>query len=174
LPIDCGVVTCGDTGIAVAVVPSELDLLSEFAAEPELAVDIPRQNIKQFTLFSDLAADAESARDADADDDSDIVLPCLSVTAVLPCLSVQVVIPVFLFISNVIASPVLFALSNMSSALATPTPIVLNAVTANRTANIIDILVVIIAFPFPFSMFHKLYFYRYILSIFATKGCCFI
>jgi hypothetical protein len=121
----------------VAVLPGELDLLSEFAAEPELAVDIPRQNIKQFTLFCELAADAESARDADADDDSDIVLPCLSVTAVLPCLSVQVVIPVFLFISNLIASPVLFALSNMSSALATPISIVLRAVTANRTANII-------------------------------------
>jgi hypothetical protein len=50
------VVTCGETGCATAVLPGEFDLLSEFAAEPELAVDIPRQNIKQFTLFYELAA----------------------------------------------------------------------------------------------------------------------
>jgi hypothetical protein len=156
----------GSTGIAVAVVPGELVLLSELAAEPELAVDIPRQNIKQFTLFCELADDVESALDADADAefDSDNVLPCLSCDAVTP---------VFVFISNVIDSPFLSALSIAFSALATPIPIVLRAVTANRTANIIDILVVIIAFHFPFSVFHKLYFYRYILSIFAIKGCCF-
>jgi hypothetical protein len=165
----------GSTGIAVAVVPGELVLLSELAAEPELAVDIPRQNIKQFTLFCELADDVESALDADADAefDSDNVLPYLSVTTVLPCLSCDAVTPVFVFISNVIDSPFLSALSIAFSALATPIPIVLRAVTANRTANIIDILVVIIAFHFPFSVFHKLYFYRYILSIFAIKGCCF-
>jgi hypothetical protein len=34
-----------------------------------LAFDIPKQNAKHLTLFSDLAADAESALEADANSD---------------------------------------------------------------------------------------------------------
>jgi hypothetical protein len=41
----------------------ELALLSEFAAEPELAVDTPRQKAKHLTLFCECAADADSAFD---------------------------------------------------------------------------------------------------------------
>jgi hypothetical protein len=51
----CVVVTWGETGCATAVLPGEFVLLSEFAAEPELAVDTPRQNAKHFTLFCELA-----------------------------------------------------------------------------------------------------------------------
>jgi hypothetical protein len=45
----------GSTGCAVTVLLGELVLLSEFAPEPELAVEIPRQNAKHFTVFWELA-----------------------------------------------------------------------------------------------------------------------
>jgi hypothetical protein len=47
--------------------PGEFVLLLESAADPELALDTPRQNAKHFTLLSDLADDAESDLAADAE-----------------------------------------------------------------------------------------------------------
>jgi hypothetical protein len=57
------------TDIDVAVFPGELVLLSEFAADAELAFDITKQNAKHLTLLCELADDAESALEADANSD---------------------------------------------------------------------------------------------------------
>jgi hypothetical protein len=59
----------GLTGNDAAVFPGELVLLSEFAADPELEFEIPKQNAKHLTLFCELADDAESVLDADAEFD---------------------------------------------------------------------------------------------------------
>ena len=60
------VVVLGVTGCTVAVSPGEFVLLFASAADPELAVDSPRQNAKHFTLVFELASDADCALDDDA------------------------------------------------------------------------------------------------------------
>ena len=56
-------------------------------AEPELAVDTPRQNAKHLTLFCDFAAGAESALDEDADGADTITAFLFSVMYLTCCFS---------------------------------------------------------------------------------------
>jgi hypothetical protein len=72
----------GLTCVGMSLAPGELVLLSEFAAEPELAVDIPMQNAKHLTLLFELADDADS------DFEFDVSLLLLSFQIVLPSLAV--------------------------------------------------------------------------------------